>query len=1716
MVEWNASTDCCEWPGISCDHGGLGRVISLDLSFEDITGGEGLDDSTALFSLRYLEHLDLSFNEFNTTIPAAIGNLTNLRYLDLSYARFFGKIPNSISQLTSLISLNLSCWDCDKKLEIANLALLVQNLTQLTDLRLNGVDLSSQRKDWCHVLSSSLPNLKVLSLLNCSLSGPIDPSISKLQSLSKLLLNSNNFSSQIPDSLAELKNLTYLSLSNCRLIGTFPKKIAQSLTLLEYLDLSNNHLQGPIPRSLSELPSLYTLYLSSNRFRGSVQLSWFQTLQNLKWFDLSYNNLTVDASINNSSPSSTFPQLETLGLESCNLRTFPELGNLSELSELDLSDNNINGLVPRWIMESTTLVHLNLSHNNLVGFEVHRFSSRDFEVFDMHDNQFEGNLPFIPSSSYIDSYIDFSHNHFSGSFPTEFFNNQYFRAFFLSLSNNRFTGIIPTSICNLANLEVVDFSNNYFNGTIPSCLSKDLNGLSVLDLRGNMLSGNIPNTFQVSCALQTLDLSNNQLEGKFPKSLENCTNLEVLDVGYNKISDVFPCIQGIKSSLHVLILRNNLFHGSLWCRYGDLTTWKQLQIVDLAFNNFSGPLNDKFLLTWEAMMQDRKETNDIIHFETRNSGEYYRNSITVSMKGLELELVKILTIFKSIDLSSNNFDGPIPEVIGKFKAIQVLNLSHNAFSGEIPSEFGNLSNVESLDLSHNKLTGKIPNELTGLTFLSCMDLSDNNLVGRIPTGSQFQLFDNTSFEDNPDLCGQPLSKSCTDPPAPPSIIVNHEKASIRINWDILSKGWNVSTDCCEWPGISCDLGGLGRVIGLDLSFERITRGGGLGDSTALFSLRYLERLDLSYNRFNTTIPAAIGNLTNLRYLDLSHASFFGKIPTSISQLTSLTSLNLSCLYCDPRLKISNLGLLVQNLTQLIDLRLNGTDLSAEGKEWGHVLSSSLPNLKVLSLANCSLSGPLDPSISKLQSLSILELDDNNFSSPIPNSLAELKNLTLLRLTNCELIGTFPKKIVESLTLLETLDLSNNQLHGPIPRSIFELPSLRVIFLSSNRFRGSVQLSRIHTLQNLTWLDLSDNNLTVDASINSSSPSFTFPQLEGVYLRSCNLRTFPELGNLTKLQNLDLSDNNINGVVPRWIMESTTLEYLNLSHNNLVGFEVHHFSSYYFAVFDMHDNQFEGNLPFIPSPNYLDISHNHFSGSFPTEIFNNRDLYLSFLSLSNNRLTGTIPTSICNHAGLEVVDFSNNYFNGTIPSCLSKDLNHLSVLDLRGNMFSGNIPNTFQVSCALQTLDLSNNQLEGKFPKSLENCTNLEVLDIGYNKISDVFPCIQGIKSSLHVLILRNNLFHGSLWCSYDDSTIWQQLQIVDLAFNNFSGPLNDKFFATWEAMIKDGNETHDFIRFQPSVYFGYYQDSIVVSTKGLEWKFEKILTIFKSIDLSSNNFHGPIPEIIGKFKALHVLNLSHNAFTGNIPSVIGDLSNLESLDLSHNKLSGHIPMQLAGLTFLAVMNLSDNYLVGSIPTGKGLNVSTDCCEWPGISCDLGGLGRVIGLDLSFEEITGGEGLDDSTALFSLRYLERLDLSYNKFNTTIPAAIGNLTNLRYLNLSCAGFFGKIPTSISQLTNLTSLRLSCPNCNPKLKISNLTLLVQNLTQLTELGLDGVDLSSQRKEWCHVLSSSLPNLKVLSLSNCSLSGPIDPSFSKLQSLSILELDYNNFSSIRFLIHY
>ncbi|XP_062167106.1 receptor-like protein 6 [Alnus glutinosa] len=263
--------------------------------------------------------------------------------------------------------------------------------------------------------------------------------------------------------------------------------------------------------------------------------------------------------------------------------------------------------------------------------------------------------------------------------------------------------------------------------------------------------------------------------------------------------------------------------------------------------------------------------------------------------------------------------------------------------------------------------------------------------------------------------------------------------------------WNQTANCCFWAGVNCL---EGRVSGLDLTNEAIS-----GKLSSLFKLQNLQNLSLAYNYFNgSQIPSEFGKLTNLRYLNLSNAGFGGQIPIEISHLTRLVSLDLSAVYFPEftRLKLENpnLNMLVQNLPELIELHLDGVNISAQENEWCQALSSSLPNLRVLSLSNCYLSGPIDSTLLKLHSLSIIRLDNNNLSSPVPEFFANFSNLTSLRLSSSGLIGTFPGKIFQVPTL-EILDLSNNgQLHGVLP-DFPQNGSLRTLVLSQTNFSGTL-------------------------------------------------------------------------------------------------------------------------------------------------------------------------------------------------------------------------------------------------------------------------------------------------------------------------------------------------------------------------------------------------------------------------------------------------------------------------------------------------------------------------------------------------------------------------------------------------------------------------------------------------------------------------------------
>ncbi|KAK6267146.1 hypothetical protein QUC31_017983 [Theobroma cacao] len=182
--------------------------------------------------------------------------------------------------------------------------------------------------------------------------------------------------------------------------------------------------------------------------------------------------------------------------------------------------------------------------------------------------------------------------------------------------------------------------------------------------------------------------------------------------------------------------------------------------------------------------------------------------------------------------------------------------------------------------------------------------------------------------------------------------------------------------------------------------------------------------------------------------------------------------------------------------------------------------------------NRNLTGQL-PEFPLISILQFLSLYGTNFSGKLPESLDNLKFLTHLDLCRCNFFGQVPSAIA-NLTNLVYLDLSYNYLRGSIPKSIFKLPRLEELYIGYNNF-DSLKLDMFSQLKNLRGLDLSNMSF----SIGRNNKSLTFPHLETLRLRSCNLTEFPEfIKTQDKLVDLHLSNNQIRGFVPNWLWKST--------------------------------------------------------------------------------------------------------------------------------------------------------------------------------------------------------------------------------------------------------------------------------------------------------------------------------------------------------------------------------------------------------------------------------------------------------------------------------------------------------------------------------------------------------------------------------------------------
>ncbi|KAL5567842.1 hypothetical protein UlMin_024417 [Ulmus minor] len=708
IFSWKNHTDCCHWRGVKCNNH-TGHVIMLDLYIPESNKYlEGKIDVSSLLELRHLNYLDLSYNDFEIfQLPNSIDSLSQLKHLKLAHAKLVGSIPHQLGNLSYLQTLDLSR---NFNLTVINLDWL-SSLSSLRSLNLSYVDLSKV-VSWPQSVSK-LPSLLELQLDSCNLPHVSPRLLPIINSLRVLRLGNNSLNSSIFSWVVNVsKNLAEIGLDRNQLKGALPDVFADlvSLDKLTTLDLSNNLFSGPFP-DLKIFPSLKNLILNNNQLNGSVpeSIGQLSTLERLILFSNSFHGVLTEAHFANLS------RLNYLDLSynhlSLNFRS-NWIPPFDQLEVLRLSSCDVGPAFPKWIQTLRNLTDLQISQAN---------------ISDSIPSCFSGSISSLCTTRLSLWALDLSHNNLSGELPSCW--KQFDNLYYLNLANNHFSGKLPASLSNSS--------------------SSDL----ILDLGNNNFSGSILPIWNIIPQIERLNLRKNNFSGEIP-SLHSCDNLQFLDLGDNKISGRIPECIGRQNppTLVVLRLQSNEFYGSIPSSLCNLQT---LQVLDLSRNNVSGFVPQCFS-NLTAMTLDNVTISNLRRDPYKSSTP----SANVMWKGIDTEFGANLKYLRSIDLSSNQLSGEIPESITLLK-LNTLNLSRNILTGSIPDNFNPRSQLESLDLSRNQLSGRIPASLASLTFINKLDLSYNKLTGRIPSSTQLDGLFTDPYIGNEGLCGPVLGKICS-------------------------------------------------------------------------------------------------------------------------------------------------------------------------------------------------------------------------------------------------------------------------------------------------------------------------------------------------------------------------------------------------------------------------------------------------------------------------------------------------------------------------------------------------------------------------------------------------------------------------------------------------------------------------------------------------------------------------------------------------------------------------------------------------------------------------------------------------------------------------------------------------------------------------------------------------------------------------------------------
>ncbi|WVZ68879.1 hypothetical protein U9M48_017760 [Paspalum notatum var. saurae] len=1445
---------------------------------------------------------------------------------------------------------------------------------------------------------------------------------------------------------------------------------------------------------------------------------------------------------------------------------FPDaVGDLTNLTYLDLDHNSISGAFPTALYRCASLQYIDLSYNNLTGElppDIGGSLGKNLTTLILNDNKFSGAIPADLGSMRNLQTLWLANNPFdAGQLPATFKNLTNLVSLWaeqcnlvgdfpssvlemselemLVLSSNALTGSIPPSVWSLKKLQTlylygnnftgevvvddiaannkslmyIDISDNYkLTGSIPEAFGL-LDKLDTLSIFGNNFSGEVPAFVAQLPSLRVLRLTNNRFTGTIPAELGKNSNLGFVEFDYNEFTGAIP--EGLCSRGHFqyLTANSNNFNGSIPAGLANCST---LQTLHLANNQFSGVVPEAlWTLTKlaEMTLQSNQLTGSLPATMPPKLGMLY-----IGNNRFGGNLPATAAALQTFSAENNNFSGAIPANLADgMPQLLTLNLSGNQLSSSIPSSVAKLVKLTQMDMSKNQLTGDIPAELGAMPVLSILDLSSNNLSGAIPPALA-----------NPTLTSLNLSSNQFSGQVPAGLATAAYDNSFLNNPGLCTTAVGTS----NLVGVrSCAAGSQGGGVSHALRTGLLVAGAALLLVAAAFTFFFVREIKKRRR-------VAVADRGDWKMTPFVRDLGFGEAPI----LRGLTEENVIGRGGSGR---------VYRVTYTN--RING--------------SAGAVAVKQIRTA-----GALDDKV------------ERQFQSEVA-ILGNIRHNNIVRLLCC-LSSAKSKLIVYEFMDNGSLD---KWLHGDaLVAGAHPMARAR-----SSRRAPLDWLTRLKvalgTAQGLSYMhheceppiihrDVKTSNILLDSEFRTKVADFGLArmlvQAGAPETMSSVAGSFgymaPECAYTKKVN--EKVDVYSFGVV---LLELTTGRQPNDGgeHGSLADWARHHYHSGG-SIADATDKsiRYTGYSDEIEVVFRLGVLC---TGEMPSSRPTMNDVLQILVNCSEQvhqkSKTESVPEydaaplllpsrgsrrkqlsdgseidieeksdfdSISQPAGEAQVLLQIKRawgdppvlagWNATAaaahcswPYVACDTAGRVANLSLANANVTGPFPDAVGNLTGLTHLDVSDNNIAGVFPTTLYRCASLRYLDLSENYLGGELPADIGhrLAPNLTTLVLSGNEFNGSIPASLSSLANLQHLKLDN---NRLGGTIPAELGALtrlqtlWLASnpLVAGDLPESFKNLVNMVNFWAGQCNLV----GDFPSYVVVMPELETLDLSINALTGSIPPGVWSLKKLQTMEAFRNTLTGDVVVSGFAAMNLTTIDVSENNLTGVIPEDFGLLENLTILNLFSNSFSGEIPASIGRLPSLSLLRLDGnkftgtLPPELGKHSVLSYVEADDNELTGviPEGMCARGQLMTLT------AKNNKLNGSIPEGLANCPSLQGLQLDNNQLSGEVPQALWTATEIGTLFLRNNRLTgtlPATMYSNLTTLhiEGNLfngsipATAAALQVFTADNNHFSGEIPASLGDGMPLLQTLNLSGNQLSGGIPGSVGNLNQLTQMDISRN-----------